>query len=106
MHIKKLIHRIIEWLGLERTPRIIKFQLPYHRHGHQPPEKESPLIKESEKIHCSPHSCYQLHYSELQQHKLITSFLKKKKKKKKKRTVTEQLVKHGPDFFSCFYFYF
>ena len=30
-------YRIIEWLGLERTPRI-KFQLPCHRKDHQPPD--------------------------------------------------------------------
>jgi len=29
-------HRIIEWLGLEGTSRIIKFQLPCLRQGHQP----------------------------------------------------------------------
>ncbi|XP_042665254.1 DNA primase large subunit-like isoform X2 [Centrocercus urophasianus] len=29
--------RIIEWLGLEGTPRIIKFQLLCHRQGRQPP---------------------------------------------------------------------
>jgi len=30
--------RIIEWLGLEGTQRIIKFQLPCHRQDHQPPD--------------------------------------------------------------------
>ena len=30
-------HRIIEWLGLEGTPRVIKFQLPHCDQGHQPP---------------------------------------------------------------------
>jgi len=30
-------HKIIEWLGLEGTPRIIKFQHPCHRQGCQPP---------------------------------------------------------------------
>lgn len=29
---------IIEWLGLEGTPKIVKFQLSCHRHGHQPLE--------------------------------------------------------------------
>jgi len=31
-------HRIIECLGLEGTPGIIRFQFPCHRHGHQPPD--------------------------------------------------------------------
>ena len=30
-------HRIIEWLGLEGTSRIIKLQPLCHRQGHQPP---------------------------------------------------------------------
>ena len=30
-------HRIIEWLGLDGTPRMIKFQPHSHRQGHQPP---------------------------------------------------------------------
>ena len=30
--------RIIEWLGLEGTPRIIKFEPPCQRQGHQPPD--------------------------------------------------------------------
>ena len=30
-------HRTIEWLGLEGTPRIIKFQPLCHRQGYQPP---------------------------------------------------------------------
>ena len=35
---EKCVHqRIIQWLGLEMTPRI-KFQPPCHRQGHQPPE--------------------------------------------------------------------
>jgi len=28
----------MEWLGLEGTPRIIKFQPSCHRQGHQPPD--------------------------------------------------------------------
>jgi len=28
----------MEWLGLEETPRIIRFQPPSHRQGHQPPD--------------------------------------------------------------------
>jgi len=28
---------MIEWLGLEETPKIIKFQPPCHRQSHQPP---------------------------------------------------------------------
>ena len=31
-------HRVIEWRGLEGTPRIIKFQPLCHRQGHQPPD--------------------------------------------------------------------
>jgi len=31
------VHRIIEWLGLERTSSIIKLEPPYHMQGHQPP---------------------------------------------------------------------
>jgi len=34
--LQEMIHRIIEWLGLEGIPRIIKFQPPHHRQGHQP----------------------------------------------------------------------
>ena len=33
-----LIHRITESLGLEGIPRIIKFQPPCYRQGHQPPD--------------------------------------------------------------------
>jgi len=31
-------HRIIEWLGVEGTPKTIKFQPPCHRQGHHPPD--------------------------------------------------------------------
>ena len=37
-------HRIIESLRLEGTPRIIKFQTPCHRQGHQPPD---PLLDQA-----------------------------------------------------------
>ena len=41
-------NRIIEWLGLEGTSRIIKFQLPCHRQGHKP----SYLILDHTKQRC------------------------------------------------------
>ena len=37
MVLTKGIHRIIEWLGLEGTSRVIKLQPPFHEQGHQPP---------------------------------------------------------------------
>ena len=37
--VKRLVHhRITEWLGLEGIPKIIEFQHPRHRQGHQPPD--------------------------------------------------------------------
>jgi len=37
LELQKHYHRIIEWLGLEGTSRIMKIQHPCHRQGHQPP---------------------------------------------------------------------
>ena len=31
-------HRIIKWLVLEETPSVIKFQIPCHKQGYQPPD--------------------------------------------------------------------
>jgi len=33
-----ICHRIMDWLRLEGTPRIISFQVPCYRQGHQPPD--------------------------------------------------------------------
>ena len=40
-------HRIIEWLGVEGTSRIIKFQLPCHRQGWKPLDQELDQVAQS-----------------------------------------------------------
>lgn len=54
--IRHLLNGTTEWLGLEGTPRIIKFQPLCHRQGHQPPD----LVLDQVAYEC-PESAYIFH---------------------------------------------
>jgi len=53
-------HRIIEQLGLEGTPRMIKLQPPCHRQGHQPPELVLDQVAQGPIQHLQGRSIYNL----------------------------------------------